>query len=489
MTRECFPGNSSLRFGMERSGNSRQANHRLDVGGIDMDFFIVNFENTFRYHFEIYIYGYAWPLLTLIIVVLNSIILYIFSKKRMLTKNVTHLIIATICLFDMLTLVIPALAYVYVFDFLGIRTYLPYDVCATWYLLIDISPRLCHNTVILLTVHLAFQRCLSVTYPFKVGRWCTTRRTIAAMFVCFVVSVVPEAVDATMYRQRRVYIYLGDNTTFVACSVEPVTDDVTMTFIPYIFVWVLVFKVIPCILLIVFGAIMIRHVRRAAKVRCYLLHVNRQDDFVKHERAHEHHREVKLTIMIGWVIGTFLVFEVPAAILIVLSVISLVFHVDIICPDDLETTLSLLYIIVITTFISNFVIYYVCCKEFRSYVKDMLTCCRKRSEIEAMHSKLSNTPITVISQTSEDEEMSSTSRGQGHAGDSVNESQTSNSTRTLPNGVHESIVCNMCSLQPERDLNGVTCGSIQDGSTNTNEDSKGNQHVINGSLHHMSSYL
>ncbi|XP_060072661.1 sex peptide receptor-related protein 2-like [Ylistrum balloti] len=489
--RNCFPPNVSMKFGMESSATSRHASHRVKLEGMDMEFFIVNFEETFRYHFEIYIYGYAWPFLTLIVVVLNSIILYILAKKRMMTRNVTHLVIGTICLFDMLTIVIPGCAYVYVFDFLGIRTYLPYDLCSTWYLLTSIVPTVCHSTVNLLTVLLAFQRCLSVTYPLQVSRWFTAQRTVTAMLTCFVISIVPEIVDIFRFGHHRVDIYLEGNATFSACSMEPVTDDVTMIYIPHVIVSLLLFKVIPCILLIVFGIIMIRQVRRAARMRCYLLHVIRNDDHVKHARAHEHHREVKLTIMISWVIGVFLVFEVPAAILVALSVISLVFHVDIICRDDLETTLSLMYIIVIATFVSNFVIYYVCCYEFRAYFKHMMTHARKSTAKEAVHSKISNTKITFVSQISE-QELSSTTGGQGHGPDTGNRLQTPNSEMILQTCGHKYDSLNHITHNTKSHHICTSCDGLKNSDRNiTNGNMKNNrqQTCTGGSLQQMSSYL
>ncbi|XP_033747156.1 sex peptide receptor-like [Pecten maximus] len=478
MVENCLVSNMTVKFGMEKSSTSHQANHRLTIDGIDRDVFIVNFEKIFRYHFEIYIYGYAWPLVALVIVVLNSILLYIFAKKRMMTRNVTHLIIGAICLFDMLTLVLPGLAYVYVFGFLGIVSYLPYNLCSTWYFLTEISPTVCHSTANLLTVTLAFQRCLSITYPLQVGRWCTTRRTFVTVIGCFVICIVPEIVNSFMVGQKKVDMPLKDNTTFAACSVEPVNNDVAMAYFPHVIVWLLGFKIIPCILLIVFGAIMIRQLRKATRARCYLLQV-------KNATAHQHHREAKLTVMISWVIGIFLVFEVPGSILVALYTISMVFHVNIICRQDLETTLSFMYILVILTFISNFVIYCVCSSEFRTYLKHMIPFSRNQKDKEIIHSKTSN--ISIVSLTSENGDMPSTSRDPDHTSDVVNDTQA----HTLSQNVrHDGNTVKTTFLLYTETQNGTTCGDLQDGGATTNEGINNSQrHTRNGSMHQMSSYL
>ncbi|XP_069134188.1 sex peptide receptor-related protein 2-like [Argopecten irradians] len=451
------------KFGMEQGTTSRQVNHILTEDDINKETFIVNFHKIFRYDFEIYIYGYVWPLLAVIVATVNSTLLYIFAKRHFMSRNVTHLLIGMLCLFDTLTLVIPSLAYVYVFVYMGIVSYLPYDLCSIWYFLTDMASTICHSTANLLTVTLAFQRCLSVTYPLQVGRWCTTQRTVIAAIICFAICVIPETINSLMFERKSVDVRLKDNKTISACSLEPLIDDVTIAYIPHIFVWLLLFKVIPCILLIVFGTIMIRQLRKATKVRSYLLHG-------KSSSAHHQRREAKLTVMIGWVIGILLVLEIPGSILVVLHVISMVFHVDIICREDLETILAVLYLIVISTFVSNFVIYYVNCEEFRTYFNHMITCSKKQRDTGTVHSKASN--VSIISDTSEDGSMSALHMSTYRTLENVIDQRSP--TQTVKNGDNASNKKVLFRQNTsENSQNGTTCGVPKN----------------NSSLNQMTSYL
>jgi hypothetical protein len=62
-----------------------------------------NFKNVYNYGYEITLYGYVWPSLGLIVLILNILMIAIFIRTRM--RSTTHIYLAAITTMDTLTII------------------------------------------------------------------------------------------------------------------------------------------------------------------------------------------------------------------------------------------------------------------------------------------------------------------------------------------------------------------------------------------------
>lgn len=329
----------------------------------------LDFKLLYQNGFEIYLYGYAMPVTAVVTLFLNIFMLFAFVRKRM--RNTTHVLLGAIAICDSLTAIFPASIFFTVFIVLDIRGILPYHLCRVWYIFSESFPIIFHSTSILLTVYMAAQRFICVMYPLSMLRLCTTRRTLIAIFVSFIICIIFEGFEWTIYNYSKVNIIVNNsayNRTIDGCIIQPTTwikNQIQLYNTVHFLIRVIGFKVLPCVLLFVFKIGMLRKIYQSKKWRR-----NVSTTTVRRKT----NQEARLTVMTMWIVGAFLVVETPAAIIMSLYAAFAVTGNLIVPERDLYTATVIANFVIILTFPSNFVIYCCCSRQFRDALKETVNC-------------------------------------------------------------------------------------------------------------------
>lgn len=330
-----------------------------------------NFRNVYVYGYETALYGYVWPSLGLIVLVLNILMIVIFIRTRM--SSTTHMYLAAITTMDTLTIIFPSIIYFLMFVVLDIKDYLPYDYCRLWYYFTDIFPVTFHAIAILLTVCLAGQRFLCAAYPFSVGQWFTKKVTFASIVICIMITVFFQISEFIVYTFQLENVD-DKNQTIAGCliGIEKLeADEVRNYQISHFIVRVVVFEILPCVILIALDLVMLRKVNQAKIWRKQSSsNFSRDDRRVSTGKS----TSTRLTILTLWIVGVFLIVELPVVVILSIYAAGMLLSTTVVPLKSLYTASVFSNFLVMLSFPLNFFIYICCSRAFRAEAIKLFTC-------------------------------------------------------------------------------------------------------------------
>jgi len=205
------------------------------------------------------------------------------------------------------------------------------------------------------------------SWKFSIYR---TQLVIVAVFAVCVIMFIPNymlagletefvpSLNATVYRIKSLKIYLGYSTTMNTINV---------------WLFILVGKLVPCSLMCIIGCLLLRSIRESAHLGVSLS----LSSYSKRMKAHR-----RTTIMLLAIMMMFLISELPAALLVLVSVFVKDFFRDyyMLFADTLD-------IVSLANNAINFVMFCIMSKQFRDILRDMVK-----------HFKFSNI-LSTIAQT------------------------------------------------------------------------------------------
>lgn len=297
------------------------------------------------------VHGYVSVALCVFGIASNLTNIVVLTQKTMLTPT-NHLLTA-LAIADALTMT-SYLPYAVYFNCLSIpdETY-GHPKAWVFYLLFNFNFTITTHTIAMwLTVSMAVFRYIVVCHHVLGPRLCNLHRarmTIASVFVVTPLVCLPNYVKYRIY-ERETGGYWFYQNVFVG--------DVYKTFNFWLFAVIL--KVAPCVLLAALSALLIRAMRRADRKRRRLKSLGRR---IESERANEHCRT---TAMLVAVVLCFVLAELPQGVLAFLSGVDAAVFEHVYVPlGDVWDLLGLANSAV------NFVLYCAMSRKFRKTFKDV----------------------------------------------------------------------------------------------------------------------
>ena len=346
---------------------------RMNMSYINLNSINPTFRNVVRFEFTHFLVAYCAPLVSFIVLFINSLLLWILWKKK--ATDTTHLLVAATCISETLYAFVPTMYFTYLYDIKKLRSFLPYQYCFSFHLFIILWNLVfrCHSTW--LTVVIATQRFICVTYPFKAASIITRKRTIMVIVGLFLISLLTQYYDVIFVDRMSVNISWGPDTspreTCIFLPAEWAEDYVDTLFPIHTIGSILLLNFIPSLWLVVVGCLLIRELRVATKWRKkFTVSTRSADRRLNGER--------KLTVLTIWIILTFVTFQIPLSVLD--SIISYQRSIggehgsNIIYATAAKIVT---HFILLLTLPSTFFIYIICIKEYYEYVKTLL-CCRNK---------------------------------------------------------------------------------------------------------------
>lgn len=211
---------------------------------------------------EYFYYGKLAPIINIVVVLINMLLITTLIKGKF--RKSTHVIMVAISIADCLTglVSVPFNIYVYCYD--GKTEYLTLEWCYVHHFMQMILPGVFHLASLHLTIGLAVERFIVVTFPLRANTLCTIRNGIKLCVVIFALSVCTQMDTYTQSKFRIVsHTSKPSNTTMNACA-RSQTPAATQT--DYILRIIFV-TLLPCFILIVFTILLIMKLKRVAKWR------------------------------------------------------------------------------------------------------------------------------------------------------------------------------------------------------------------------------
>lgn len=135
----------------------------------------LNITTLFPIRYAQVLFGYCMPFLFVIILIANTLIVIVLSKRHMRTP--TNVVLLAMALADMFTVLFPApwLFYMYTFGN-HYKPFYPVSACYAWTYMHEVLPNLFHTASIWLTLALAIQRYIYVCHAPVARTCCTMKR-------------------------------------------------------------------------------------------------------------------------------------------------------------------------------------------------------------------------------------------------------------------------------------------------------------------------
>ena len=312
------------------------------------------------------VHGYVSIIVCTFGIICNMMNIIVLTQKNMITS--TNYILSSLAIADMLTMVsyLPYAVYFYCITIPDWQYPHPYGWIV--YLLFNTNFIItCHTVAMWLTVALAVFRYIVVCHHTLGPKLCNLWRakiTILAVLVATVIFCIPNYVMYTTKRNTDGWWF--DKNYFVT--------PFHQVFNFWLFGVVL--KVAPCVLLTVLSTLLIRAMHIADKKRRRL---KSQGKRAESERASEHNRT---TAMLVAVVLCFVIAELPQGMLAFLSGVDSDIFMNVYVPLG-----DIWDIIVLINSAVNFILYCIMSRQFRKTFKDVF--------LKYFHKKLQKTPNGV----------------------------------------------------------------------------------------------
>ncbi|XP_064650550.1 sex peptide receptor-like [Lineus longissimus] len=334
--------------------------------------------------YNIPINGYISPLVIIFTLVTNSLVCVILLKPNM--RSPTNMILVFMAVSDTLTGLSPIPWYLYAFTAGNYKDYVPFEWCSVQSLLNRALPTVFHTMSIWLTLALAIQRYIYVCHFLLAKKLCTMKNVVKGSGGIFIVSVAVHIlmfIDQ-LFKPIEVPSLINPNVTVKACFMgtpeflNPIAMPLYNT---YYWFRVLFIHLIPCIMLVVINALLIRTMQKAKKRRTQLLKQNRKSEVRKLKDAN------CTTMMMVAVVGVFLVVELPSGILFAVFIINTTFSLGILERDVEKKVSTIFNLLILISYPINFFIYAGMSRQFRETFKRLF--CKGPLPLDREHSQYS----------------------------------------------------------------------------------------------------
>ncbi|CAJ0609553.1 unnamed protein product [Cylicocyclus nassatus] len=318
-------------------------------------------------------YGQIFPSLVLLAVLANVTVALVLSRKNMVSP--TNVVLKYMAIADLLVGIVP-LPWTIFFYSMGNYNKM-YNLELWWCYLnkfsMDAFPPLFHNIAMWLTVLLAGQRYVSISYPLHSRGISNVRNVRRATFVIAIVSLMcglPKWFDY-FYETVEGWIFMRGRWMYTRSCIAgqtPLLHLVGQTLFFNLYFWTraIGFILLPSILLVILNILLIRNIRRAQLRK---LHLIRE----RTEEAARQRDSNSTTLMLIAIVSLFLVVNVPQAAFISILCVCETFSIRFSLLEGTFPAVFLLVsnMLVMATYPINFSIYCFMSSSFRKTFKSM----------------------------------------------------------------------------------------------------------------------
>ncbi|CAD5217143.1 unnamed protein product [Bursaphelenchus okinawaensis] len=318
---------------------------------------------------EHFVYGHLFPVLVLLVAIANVMVALVLSQRHMVTP--TNVVLKYMAVADLCVGIIPL---PWNFFYHTLKNYEHEDQLELWWCYMykysmDAIPPVFHNIAMWLTVLLAGQRYISISYPLSSRQLCSVKNvricTAVITLVC-VLCGLPKSMDlyydvyeGWIFDRSETWVYKRSclsGLTPLVTSIGPTTF-----FNLYFMTRVFFFILLPSFLLTILNALLVRGIRNAQKRKQHLL---------KEKRAREAQRQTdsnSTSIMLVMVVSIFLVVNLPQAVFMLMVCLSntLGIHNDLFTGVFPVAFMLVSNMLVMATYPINFAIYCYMSSSFR----------------------------------------------------------------------------------------------------------------------------
>ncbi|CAG2238743.1 unnamed protein product [Mytilus edulis] len=325
---------------------------------------VVDFRQWYQHGFEIVIYAYGIPILTVFNIVMYSFMIFVFFKNGMNSKS--HLCLIAIAICDSIGPLFPSIMWVYFFAIRNHLYYLPYEWCRVYHYMTEVLPKIFTTASFYTTVLLAAQRYICVGHPFKADRLCSKKIITYCICGLFGLSLLMKGIFFVHYDYFGITVpaFVEENATMEACAVRA-PEWIKMTFFEYLAIVqileMFIFNVIPSTVLLIFEILLVIALKKSTAAR------KKMSTNAKMRKENQLTYSTIAITSLSLLQGLFTIFSMS------FDFLYLMFDVETINNNDIRSisTASSISYIVLTP--SNFII--TCClsSEFRNNVKAIFT--------------------------------------------------------------------------------------------------------------------
>ncbi|CAI5454233.1 unnamed protein product [Caenorhabditis angaria] len=355
------------------------------------------------------VYGQIFPVLVLLAVFANAAVAIVLSKKHMVTP--TNVVLKYMAIAELLVGLVP-LPWTLFFFTMG--NYQKQHRLELWWCYLqkysmDAMPPIFHNIAMWLTVLLAAQRYISISYPLHSRATCSVKNVRYATMIIATTSII--CVDGYVYTYNRpTNGYIWKYTKSCTFMHTPLLDLMGPMVFFNIYFWTraLVFIILPSVLLVILNVLLIRGIRKAQKRKLRLLREKRSEEAARQRDSNS------TSLMLVAIVSIFLIVNLPQAAFLALLCVCETFNLKLEFFNGPIPSAFLLTsnMIVMATYPINFSIYCFMSSSFRQTFKAMFCPGLKQAEydrkreVSAVHSGRRSEYCTQLVNISTDAEVS-----------------------------------------------------------------------------------
>ncbi|CAD6185438.1 unnamed protein product [Caenorhabditis auriculariae] len=323
---------------------------------------------------EAFIYGQVFPTLVLLAMFANVAVAMVLSKKHMITP--TNVVLKYMAIAELLVGLVP-LPWTLFYFTLG--NYAKQERLELWWCYLqkysmDAVPPVFHNIAMWLTVLLAAQRYVSISYPLHSRGACSVRNVRIATVIIAVISLLcglPKSFDY-YYETVDTWVYYDGTWSYVrSCASGQrallLLTGETVFFNVYFWTRALGFILLPSTLLVILNVLLIRGIRKAQKRKLRLLREKRSEEAARQRDSNS------TSLMLVAIVSIFLIVNLPQAAYMGILCVCETFSIRMSILDGMFPAVFLLAsnMIVMATYPINFSIYCFMSSSFRQTFKAM----------------------------------------------------------------------------------------------------------------------
>ncbi|CAB3399771.1 unnamed protein product [Caenorhabditis bovis] len=341
------------------------------------------------------VYGQIFPVLVLLAVLANMAVALVLSKKHMVTP--TNVVLKYMAIAELLVGLVPLPWTLFFFTLGNFKKLHRLELwwCYLQKYSMDVFPPVFHNIAMWLTVLLAAQRYISISYPLHSRATCSVRNVRYATFIIATISLfcgLPKSFDY-VYETIDGWIFMHGNWKHTRSCVMIQTSLLdlmgqTVFFNIYFWTRALGFIILPSVSLVILNVLLIRGIRKAQKRKLRLLREKRSEEAARQRDSNS------TSLMLVAIVSIFLIVNLPQAAFMGILCVCETFGIRITLLEGMFPPVFLLTsnMIVMATYPINFSIYCFMSSSFRQTFKALFCPGYKHSEydrkreVSAVHS-------------------------------------------------------------------------------------------------------
>ncbi|XP_069107193.1 sex peptide receptor-like [Argopecten irradians] len=347
-------------------------------------------------------YVYVLLFLAAIVLIVNSLVVYVFFKEKMLST--TNILLIGIAISDTLCILPPTLFLVCLYTFLRSSDeppYLPLYLCRSWDYLTKNTTSAMHTASIWLTVCLAVHRYVCVCNPFAAKRYFTRKKTIWTMLTIFMMSFLLHACRFldTEYHPVPIGVFKSSNISLAEEALESSNHTmITCTAVhakwlhgneilyecTYYWIFITIVIIGPCVSLFVLSILMMRGLRRADAFN--MQYVSESHEHQGMIEKHRHQNRSRLTKLIVCILVIVTLVELPLGVTLILWTVTMLHGTIYISENTLGNISVLLNLVIYNSYPMIFILYCLMSTRFKTALRKLFICPKgkKRCEIIVM---------------------------------------------------------------------------------------------------------